>query len=299
MTKILLDNNFAQVNLTALPDGNVSHKVSALTLSHIHCQASISLYGGQVLSFQPTGEENVLWLSEQANYQSGQAIRGGIPLCWPWFGAHPLQKKAGSIIKHGFARQLLWHVESIEADDVGVTIVLILEGENQHKLWPSAFKLRQTLFFGEKLTQTLAMSNLTNEAVQFSLAFHNYFRVSDSSHVSIDNLTGVTYQDKVTRESAVQHTPVSFVGEIDREYHTSEKMSIVDTGWHRTIEVVSDNCHQWVLWNPGAKLANNMPDIPLGGEKQYICLESANTEQLKLPAGETVTCSQEIRVKVS
>lgn len=297
MTKILLDNNFAQVSLTSLPDGDVNHKVSALTISHTYCQATVSLYGGHVLSFQPKGFQNLLWLSEQASYQAGKAIRGGIPICWPWFGVNTNQDYANPSIKHGFARQLLWHVESIEADDVGVTIVLVLEGDNQHSLWPNAFKLKQSLFFGEKLSQSLAISNLTNDTIEFTFAFHNYFRVSDSSKISIDNLTGVIYHDKLTNKTNTQHKPVSCVGEIDREYHTSKKMSIVDSYWQQAIEVDSDNCNQWVLWNPGAKLASKMPDIHQDGEKQYICLESASTKWQNLPAGETMTCSQQIKVK--
>jgi glucose-6-phosphate 1-epimerase len=297
MTKILLDNNFAQVSLTSLSDSEETQEVNALTLSHTHCQASISLYGGQVLSFQPTGYQNLLWLSEQARYQTGQAIRGGIPICWPWFGINPKQVSANPSIKHGFARQLLWHVESIEADDVGVTIILILEDGNQHQLWPSAFKLRQTLFFGEKLTQSLAISNVTDDTVQFTFAFHNYFRVSDTSKVNIDTLTDVPYHDKVTGNSAKQVNPLRFVGEIDRVYQTTKKMTVVDSHWQRVIEVNSDNCQQWVLWNPGAKLASNMADIHEHGEKQFVCLESANTQWRNIPAGETVTCSQQISVR--
>ena len=297
MTKILLDNNFAQVSLTSLSDSEETQEVNALTLSHTHCQASISLYGGQVLSFQPTGYQNLLWLSEEARYQTGQAIRGGIPICWPWFGINPKQDPANPSIKHGFARQLLWHVESIEADDVGVTIVLMLEDENQHQLWPSAFKLRQTLFFGEKLMQSLAISNLTDDTVQCTFAFHNYFRVSDSSKVNIDTLTGVPYLDKVTGNSAKQVNPLRFVHEIDREYQTSKTMSLVDRHWQHAIDVISDNFQQWVVWNPGAELASNMVDIHKHGEKQFVCLESASTQWQNIPAGETVICSQQIKVR--
>jgi glucose-6-phosphate 1-epimerase len=297
MTKILLDNNFAQVSLTSLSDGDVSYQLSALTLTHTHCQASVSLYGGQVLSFQPTGYQNLLWLSEQASYQVGKSIRGGIPICWPWFGVNSNQDHTNPSVKHGFARQLLWHIESIEADDVGVTIVLILEGSDQHPLWPNAFKLRQTLFFGEKLSQSLAISNLANDTIPFTFAFHNYFRVGDSSKISIDNLTGVTYHDKLTDKVDTQHKSVSCVGEIDRVYQTAKQMSIVDNHWQRAIEVHSDNCQQWVLWNPGAESASNIPDIHQGGETQYICLEAANTQWQEIPAGETMTCSQHIKVK--
>ena len=304
MTKIRLDNDFAQVTAITLTQGNSQgvafDSLEGINISHPHCQAQVSLYGGQVLSFKPTGHKDVLWLSEQAYYQKDKAIRGGIPLCWPWFGANDKQSKeqakefkAGN---HGFARQLPWQVDGIEADESGVTLVLILSGEKQHPLWPNAYKLKQTLFFGKSFKQTLAMTNLSKDDAQYCSALHSYFTVSNPENVSIDSLTGVTYDDKLTGKLSFQSQGVSCVGEIDRVYHCSDKMTIVDKNWQRQIEISSDNCQQWVLWNPGVELANTMADIHPNGEQEYVCLEAANTRWQELPAGETVTISQEITV---
>ena len=301
MTDKLLDNHFAQVTKITLTQANTSQSSGAesldgLSISHVHCQAKISLYGGQVLQFKPTGHKDVLWLSKKAHYQSGKAIRGGIPLCWPWFGANDKQTTELKAGNHGFARQLPWQVESIEADESGVTLVLVLAGEHQHPLWPNAYHLRQTLFFGQNFKQTLAMTNLSQENAQYSTALHSYFTVSKPSDVSIDALTGLEYHDKLTASSSIQQQRVSCVGEIDREYHSATKMIIVDEKWQRQIEITSKNCQQWVLWNPGVELANTMADIHANGEQEYVCLEAANTSWQELPAGKTVVIYQEIKV---
>lgn len=296
MTKILLDNDFSQVTSITLNPDNLAEYPDGLSISHGHCQATVSLYGGHVLSFKPTGHKDVLWLSKQANYQVGNAIRGGIPLCWPWFGANDKQTETKKAASHGFARQLPWKIESVEADESGVTLILLLTGENQHPLWPNAYQLRQTLFFGQGLKQTLAMTNQSQEDAQYSAALHSYFTVSNPSNISIDALTGVHYDDKLTGYLSTQQHAVSCVGEIDRKYHSSEKMSLVDSKWQRKIDIVSRNCQQWVLWNPGAELANAMSDIHPDGEQEYVCLEAANTAWQALPAGETIIISQEITV---
>jgi len=280
-----------------------------LSISHAHCQAQVSLYGGQVLSFKPTGHNDLLWLSERNSYKAGHAIRGGIPLCWPWFGENNKQNNEVNSSKHGFARQLPWQVESIDANADGVTLVLVLASANEDSLWPNAFQLKQTLFFGQHLKQTLAMTNLSEEDAFYTAALHSYFRVSNPGNVNIDALTNLTYDDKLTGESKIQEQSVSCIGEIDRIYHSDEQnchdnnngspdtMTLVDTHWQRKIDVISDTCQQWVLWNPGSKVANNMADIHDGGEQEYVCLEAANTQWQGLAAGETAAISQEIHVQ--
>ncbi|KGJ96225.1 D-hexose-6-phosphate mutarotase [Colwellia psychrerythraea] len=296
MTKILLDNDFTHVSTLTLNPDKENDYPDGISITHDHCQAQVSLFGGQVLSFKPADQQEVLWLSEKASYQAGKAIRGGIPLCWPWFGENNKQTQGNKSDKHGFARQLPWRVEALTADESGVTLILVLVGEKQHPLWPNAYKLTQTLFFGKSFKQTLAMTNLSPQGAQYSTALHSYFAVSNPKNVSIDALTGVHYHDKLTASTSVQQLSVSCIGEIDREYHSCEKMTIVDNNWQRKIDIVSTNCEQWVLWNPGTELANTMADVHDGGEQEYVCLEAANTQWQELPAGKMIIISQEISV---
>lgn len=317
MSNILFKNNVAQVTATSINqesclaanslEDSQFETNSILALSHPHCEAKVSLFGGQTLSYQPVGHKDALWLSKQASFAEGKAIRGGVPICWPWFGPideQPFsQNKVAVNInkvkpqKHGFARQLLWRVASINADALGITLVLTLSGEGEHQVWPNAFNLTQTLFFGENFKQSLSMTNLSQQDTQYSAGLHNYFAVSNPANVSIDTLTGVNYLDELTSHKGIQEQSVSCVGEIDRKYESSETMIIDDQKWQRKITVVSDNCQAWVLWNPGTELASNMSDIHAGGEHEYVCLEPANTTLQALPAGETVVISQVINVE--
>jgi glucose-6-phosphate 1-epimerase len=296
MTDKLLNNDFAQVTYCPLTqEGNIE-PLEGVNISHPHCHALVSLHGGQVLRFKPNGHKDILWLSDSSHYKSGKAIRGGIPICWPWFGVNDKQTADKKVGNHGFARQLSWHLESVDADENGVTLVLVLEGDNQHPLWPYAYHLKQTLFFGEHFKQRLTMTNLSEEDAQYSAALHSYFTVSHPKNITIDTLTGVTFNDKLSGELAVENKTVNCVGEVDRVYHSQEKMVMTDAHWQRKVEVSSHNCQQWVLWNPGTVLANTMTDIHAEGEHEYVCLEAANANWQKLSAGETVTISQEIKV---
>ena len=330
MINTLLTNNFAKVNQTRLIDN-----FDVLEISHQHFQAKVSLYGGQVLSYQPiftsindsskdvtdqkSNQHDVFWLSKKAYYQQGKAIRGGIPLCWPWFGANDKATDKVPSTNHGFAREVIWQVESIEADETKVTVVLVFHGKNQHVLWPNAFELKQTLVFGKTLKQSLTMTNLSQEDAQYSGALHNYFCVSNPENVTVDALTGYNFDDKLTAKTDCQQDYVSCVGPIDREYHipnrhiqnksiqsSAEQSSIeqsntvimLDNVWRRQIEVNSTGCSQWVLWNPGVELAASMADIHANGEQAFVCLEAANSKWQSLPANKTITISQEINVSL-
>ncbi|WP_343818417.1 D-hexose-6-phosphate mutarotase [Colwellia asteriadis] len=290
MKQVLLKNEHASVSVEPL-----NSEFEKITISHRHCEAEISLYGGQVLRFKPTGQQALLWLSDSATYQKEKAIRGGIPLCWPWFGANDKQvEPAGN---HGFARQSQWTIDKVSADEQATTIILVLEGEQYHSLWPHAFKVVQTLVFGQSLKQSLAMSNLSTDDAQYSGALHTYFKVSHPSNVVIDTLTGVNFDDKLTGLANTQINRVSCVGPIDREYHSADVMTLVDSDYEHIITITSSGCQQWVLWNPGSELAATMADIHDQGEHEYVCLEAANTHWQTITAGTTVTMSQEIAVQ--
>ena len=292
----LVSNEFGQVLINKLSDD-----ISFVIIESKLCTAKVSLHGGQVLQWQPKDHQEVFWLSDKASYQAGKAIRGGIPLCWPWFGANPTNDKA---CNHGFARTSNWAIEHIDLSAKGATITLVLSGENKHEDWPFAFSIKQTLFFGSTFSQSLAMTNLSdNEDVSYSAALHSYFLVSSPQNTYVDDLSDVQYEDKLLPASKqALTTPLkdslkNCVGPLDRIYQSNKKLCLVDKGLNRTIEISTKNTHQWVLWNPGVETASAMSDIHLHGEQTFVCLEAANTNQQLLPVGETVTISQDISVK--
>ncbi len=149
-----------------------------------HAEAQICLLGGHVLRFQPHGAQPVLWVSERSPFEVGKAIRGGIPICWPWFGPHPTDSDKPS---HGFARTTLWDLDDTRALDDGATQVTLSYRNNAvtQALWPHAFELRCVVTVSTRLTVELITRNLGNTPLTYTGALHSYFTVGDSRQITI------------------------------------------------------------------------------------------------------------------
>jgi len=292
---LLVKNNFGQVQQVKL-----SSDLSALIIEHKNTQAKVSLYGGQVLSWQPTDEKEVFWLSKNSAFEQRKAIRGGIPLCWPWFGVHPndSENKEGN---HGFARCQLWQIDNIDINEQGVEVSLSWQGKNMSDLWPLACRLSQVLFFGQSFSQVFTMTNLSESDAYYTGALHSYLSVSAPENAAITELVKAPFDDKLTGNTCTPQplaTPLANgIDPVDRVYHSNKAMNVVDSYWQRTIQLETINTKQWVFWNPGVELANNMADIHERGEQEFICLEAANTQMQLLGAGKSLTMAQKITVK--
>lgn len=290
MLKILLENEFGRVELFELAEG-----LQALRFIHQKGEGSVSLYGGQVLDWQPVGQKPVFWLSNDSQYNLGTAIRGGVPLCWPWFGGE-VKLANGNVIKaknHGFARQSQWQLTDMKMTSDNIEITLLLDGELLSPHWPAAFKLTQTLIFNETFAQTLTMQNLSEQSVAYTGALHSYLCVGDPQKTEVPALNDVTYDDKISVVDGLKSPLNNCSGPIDRIYHSDERMVIVDHEWQREIEIRSEGCQQWVLWNPGAD-AQAMSDVHAHGENEFICLEAANTCWQSIESQASVSISQTI-----
>ncbi|MBU2923855.1 D-hexose-6-phosphate mutarotase [Colwellia sp. 1_MG-2023] len=287
---LLVKNEFGQVLETKL-----AQDLSVLAIEHTVVKAKISLYGGQVLSWHPDGEKEVFWLSKDSLFEQGKAIRGGIPLCWPWFGAHP-NDNAHTAGNHGFVRMQQWQVVSIDISEQGVEVTLSWQGEAMNELWPNACQLKQVLFFGRSFKQTLQMTNLGDADAYYTGALHSYFRVSAPAEIKIAALGQADYYDKLTEQLCKPQVFKNGVGPVDRIYHSNKDLSLVDYAWGRTLELKSQNTKQWVFWNPGVEAANKMADVHPNGEQEFVCLEAATTEMQLLPAGGSKTITQEISI---
>lgn len=289
-TETTQSNQYGAINQRKIND------IAILDISHVNHNASLSLYGGQVLSWQPQGAKEVFWLSKTAEFIKGKAIRGGIPLCWPWFGANIGEngKNGGN---HGFARTSNWHLVDSRISEQGVNVTIELSGEHCHKLWPAKFKLTQELFFGSEFSQELTMENLSAQDVQYTAALHSYFAVSAPENVTVPKLSSATYDDKLTGLSDQQTPLANCFGPVDRIYHTVENQQIIDANWQRKILIETQHCQQYVLWNPGKEIASTMADIHVGGENEYVCLEAANTNWQLIKAGEQVSIKQKVSIE--
>ena len=290
MLSVLLENEFGRIELFELNEG-----LQAIRFTHQKGQGSVSLYGGQVLSWQPTGQQPVFWLSDDSKYSLGSAIRGGVPLCWPWFGGE-VQLADGKMVKasnHGFARQSQWQLSDLDMSDNGVEITLSLIGEQSSPLWPAAYQLTQKLVFSDVFQQTLTMKNLSDQTVTYTGALHSYFCVGSAQKTRIPALDNLIFDDKITHDFGNKAILNDCTGPVDRIYHSTNSMTIIDPEWQREIEIVSQGCQQWVVWNPGEG-AETMSDVHAHAENEFICLEAANTHWQNIASQATVSMSQTV-----
>jgi len=289
--KVLTQNQWGKVELCPLADD-----FQQLLISHSSCTARVSLYGGHVLSWQPKGQQEVFWLSQDAFYQEGKAIRGGIPLCWPWFGAFSCGdgKQGGN---HGFARQVHWHVDDVIVQEKNVELIISWEGAQQHELWPYHARVVQRLVFGKEFEQSLSVTNLAEEPIEFTGALHSYFLVGSPESTRISHLDNVLFDCKLNVLTQQNDVLDNCVGPIDRIYYHNESIEIVDRNLARTIVVEPKDTGERVLWNPGKDIAKSMTDIHLDGENQFVCLEAAHTKWQSIAPQSIQTIGQRISIK--
>ena len=246
-------------------------------IRNAHAHAAISLYGGHVLSYQPHGQAPVLWSSKQSFYEVGKPIRGGVPICWPWFGPHPTDTDKPS---HGFARTSIWSVleTATVASDATYIRLGLRDTEETHMLWPYAFALEIAITVGASLEIDLCIRNTGNADFSYGGALHSYFTISAVSNITIHGLEATTYVDQVdSKQRKVQHGPITISSEIDNVYlGTEATCRIDDTGLQRSIHVVKTGSQSTIVWNPWSAKAQRMRDF---GDQEYtemVCVETGN-----------------------
>lgn len=263
-----------------------------------YASAKISLYGAHVLSFTPKDERDLIFLSQDAFYQNGKAIRGGIPVCWPWFGAHPENKNLPS---HGFARLSNWEVIQSSSSNGEVQIQLQLKNsETTEALWPYKFETSINLSIGKSLKLTLTTTNKDNKAFTITGALHSYLNVSDSEKIKLEGLENTQYRDDVLHIRSLQNESLlSIKGEVDRQYFDTTKACIIhDPEYKRKLQINKEGSKVTVVWNPGSELAAKMADL---GNKEYqnmLCVESANNmnNAIIIQPGESHSLSTQISI---
>lgn len=281
----------AQVRLDELAPG-----FAQLKIDNLRGRASVALYGAQILSFQPHGDSDLLWLSAGAHYTRGRSIRGGIPLCWPWFGPHLEDSGKPS---HGFARHCIWQLDTISGDEQSTELVLSLSPRAEtQRLWPHDFKLELRVTVTDSLRIELTTSNTDNSPFEISSALHSYFAVSDIGDISIDGLDDTLFRDAVNSDRICrQRGAIRFHGELDRVYHdTSADLLIADPGYQRRIRVRKNGSRSTVIWNPWIEKSARLGDMPENAYRQMVCVETANADhnRLSLLPGATHTLYTEI-----
>ncbi len=284
----LLERTFSipgQVTFAASPGG----RLALVRIENAHASALIALQGAQLLSYQTKGSAPVIWLSQGATFTPGKAIRGGIPVCWPWFGPHGHDPFKPT---HGFARTLPWNVVETQALERGGTFIALklIDSPKTQELWSHAFQLQLEATVGSELVLELVTRNTGSETFTIGEALHSYFHVSDIAKVKVLGLEGRSYIDKVdggTRKT--QAGAVVCEGEVDRVFlDTGPESVIEDAGLKRRIRIVQSGSRATVVWNPWREKAERLGDMGENGYRGMICVETANAADfiVTVPPGE-------------
>lgn len=255
------------------------HGLQYIEVDNQYAKAKIALQGGQVIEWQPkTEKQPVLWLSEHARYTKGRSIRGGVPICWPWFGAHPTDS---TLCPHGFARVIPWQFIDADTAYSGATrlaLQMLHTPEAQRQLsYPYVLTLMITI--GRRLKIDLATTNKADHPFMIGEAFHTYLNISDIEKIRITGLQECLYADKVKHyERNVEHSLLKFNGEFDRVYLNHSADCIVhDSDFNRLIRVSKSGSNTTVVWTPWDQKAHALGDMGNGDEwRKMICVESAN-----------------------
>jgi glucose-6-phosphate 1-epimerase len=268
---------------------DIEHGFTYIEINNAKAHATISTYSGQVLSYRPKSQkDDLLFVSDKAYYESGKAIKGGIPVCWPWFGADPDDQGRPA---HGFVRNRQWEVSGSESLADGSTKVVLglADSEETREIWPHPFKLNIEITVGDSLGVALVTHNNGDENVTISQALHTYFYVGDIGKVRVLGLDGVEYLDKVDDfAEKTQSGPITINAEVDRIYKgVSGELVIEDESLGRKIRIASSGCSTAVVWNPWSEIAASMADLNDDDYRKMICVETANAgpETVEVAAG--------------
>jgi D-hexose-6-phosphate mutarotase len=268
-------------------------------VSTAFAEAKIAVQGAHVMSYRLKGHEPLIWLSKLAKFAPGKSIRGGVPVCWPWFGPHASNAQFPG---HGFARTVPWRlVEAAELPDGRIRLQFeLIHSESTRAQWPHESVVRNTITVGQELEVELATTN--TGAVPFTLgqALHTYFTVGDIRQTTVAGLEGCDYLDKVDGgKRKRQDGPVVFTQETDRIYlGTRGCCGIVDPVLDRTILITSTGSRSTIVWNPWIAKAEKMGDFGPDGHLGMVCVETANADAdvIQLAPGATHRMAAQYRI---
>ena len=278
-------------------------------VNNAQARASICLQGGQVLLWQPHTQSNpVLWLSDAARYAPGKAIRGGIPVCWPWFGSPAAPpgsaKPAGPA--HGFARTQSWRVDGTQALAGGQTRLRLRLADTPatRALWPAAFALELQITIGDTLGLALRTSNTGADPMVITEALHTYFRIGDIGSTKVEGLAGARYFDAAGPAAGAgearraQDGAVHFDGEVDRVYDSGAPCWIDDLILQRRIHIAASGSASTVVWNPWDAKAQRLGDLGDDGWRRMVCVESGNARDCALSVAPGASHELGVRYRV-
>jgi glucose-6-phosphate 1-epimerase len=246
-----------------------------LVIEHAAASGRIALNGAHVTDWIPEGHDPVLYMSAEAVMEPGKPIRGGIPVCWPWFGPNPTDSSKPA---HGFVRQMLWEVDVARETTAGVDIVLKLSDSAATKaLWSHAFSARLHIHMGASLQVTLQVTNTDAAAWTMTGALHTYLNVEDVRKVAIHGLHGTHYvETRLSPDKRPQHGTIVIDQEVDRMYVSDATVIVHDPLWKRELVIEKAGSLATVVWNPWIEKSKRLADLPDEAYPEFLCIEAAN-----------------------
>jgi glucose-6-phosphate 1-epimerase len=270
-----LNRRFELPEIASVVPGNGGLAKVRVTISL--AAAEVYLHGAQVTSWKPAGVEETIFLSEHSNWQDGRAIRGGIPICFPWFRAKADDPKAPT---HGFVRTKDWQLDSVTAEGDGCVTVTCSTGsdDSTRRWWPHEFRLVHRVVIGSSLHLELTVTNLGSAPFVFEEALHTYFRVGDAERVRVRGLDQVTYLDNTDgNRGKVQSGDVALTAPTDNAYlNTRGALELIDPTLHRILRTNKENSATTIVWNPWQQGSASLADLGDDEWRHMTCVEASN-----------------------
>jgi len=264
-------------NMIMIKQKNHNNNFIYLEVTNTHAQAKIALQGAHVFAYKAKDKPALLWLSPKAYFEEGKAIRGGIPICFPWFGKHTSDDE---LPQHGFARTALWELVLTEELEDGSTHLRLklTDSEETLKVWAYRFEVCLDVVVGETLQLGLHITNNDSKAFEVSTALHTYFNISHIDDVRIVGLDGCRYYDALTKSIEVQSKTLKFTSEVDKVYQgVVNSIQLHDATQQITIEAKGSS--SMVVWNPWKQKSSAMADMSDDGYLSMVCLETSNARE--------------------
>jgi len=269
-----LDRRFALPGIAQVCEGN--NGLARVVITSASARGEMYLHGAHVTSWKPAGHDEVLFVSTKSRWEEGQAIRGGIPICFPWFRGKTDDPHAPA---HGVVRTTTWQLESIVETDAGVAVTMFIEsGEQTRRWWPGEFRLVYRATFGSELRLELICTNTGKAPMRFEEALHTYNRVQDVANARLQGLDATSFLDNTdSNKKKAQLGDVIVTAQMDNAYlETENPVDLIDPGMRRHIRLEKTNSRTTVVWNPWSNGAAKMQDLGDGEWKQFLCVEASN-----------------------
>ena len=277
---------------------------NGLTFLHVNApaaRATVCLQGAHLTSWQPVGQDPVLFLSRRSELAPGRPIRGGVPIIFPWYGGDPkpdrLSVRPGP--SHGFARIQEWTLMSAKLESGGLALELTLgPTETSRSMGFDNFLLELRVRMGTTLSMELTVTNRADSPLIFEEGFHNYFNVEDVHEASVSGLEALGYVDKTDQRlpKPATEAPITFHGPVDRLFVDTAAACTIRSGTQRRdIRLVKQNSRTTAVWNP----ARSLPDLGEWDWHEMVCVETLNAgpDARTLGPGESFTMGQTISVE--